>query len=85
MDRLHAQADERVSPLVRANALAYAAFLAGFRGNSEVKLSMGMKPRSLLKQREKKAVQPLNGRCLPKPMAQGQQVTIKPSMTLCSG
>lgn len=41
MERLLAQADERISPVVRANALAYAAFLAGFRGNSAAQIKYG--------------------------------------------
>ena len=41
MERLLAQADERISPVVRANALAYAAFLAGFRGNTPVQMKHG--------------------------------------------
>jgi predicted ATPase/DNA-binding CsgD family transcriptional regulator len=40
-ERLLAQADERISPVVRANALAYAAFLAGFRGNASAQMAYG--------------------------------------------
>jgi non-specific serine/threonine protein kinase len=40
-ERLLAQADERNSPVVRANALAYAAFLAGFRGNASAQMAYG--------------------------------------------
>jgi non-specific serine/threonine protein kinase len=39
--RLLAAADESVSAVVRANALAYAAFLAGFRGNSPAQIAYG--------------------------------------------
>lgn len=35
------QARERVSPAVHANALAYAAFLTGFRGNTEAQAAYG--------------------------------------------
>lgn len=41
MERMLAQADERVLPLVQANALAYAAFLAGFRGNTSAQIKYG--------------------------------------------
>lgn len=41
MERLLARADESVSPVVRANALAYAAFLAGFRGNTSTQIKYG--------------------------------------------
>jgi predicted ATPase/DNA-binding CsgD family transcriptional regulator len=33
VEQLLAKADEKISPVVHANALAYAAFLSGFRGN----------------------------------------------------
>jgi predicted ATPase/DNA-binding CsgD family transcriptional regulator len=41
MERLLALADESVSPVVRANALAYTAFLAGFRGNTMAQIKYG--------------------------------------------
>jgi non-specific serine/threonine protein kinase len=41
LERLLGQADERISPVVRANALAYAAFLAGFRGNASAQMGYG--------------------------------------------
>jgi predicted ATPase/DNA-binding CsgD family transcriptional regulator len=41
MERLLAPADEGTFPAVRANALAYASFLAGFRGNTEVQIKYG--------------------------------------------
>jgi predicted ATPase/DNA-binding CsgD family transcriptional regulator len=41
MERLLARGGEGISPLVRANALAYAAFLAGFRGNTSAQLKYG--------------------------------------------
>ncbi len=41
LERLLVQADESVSAVVWANALAYAAFLAGFRGNSEAQKRYG--------------------------------------------
>ncbi|HZD11393.1 MAG TPA: LuxR C-terminal-related transcriptional regulator [Candidatus Binatia bacterium] len=41
LERLLAQAGERVSPVVRANALAYAAFLAGFRRNTPAQMKYG--------------------------------------------
>jgi predicted ATPase/DNA-binding NarL/FixJ family response regulator len=41
MERLLAQADEELSALVRAKALAYAAFLAGFRGNRAAQIAYG--------------------------------------------
>jgi len=41
LERLIAQADEGVSARVHANALAYAAFLAEFRGNSETQMAYG--------------------------------------------
>jgi predicted ATPase/DNA-binding NarL/FixJ family response regulator len=47
MERLLAQADEGISPLVRANALAYATFLAGFRGNSGTQAAYGRKAAAL--------------------------------------
>ncbi len=40
-ERLFAQADEGVSPVVRVNALAFAAFLAGFLGNSSATVAYG--------------------------------------------
>jgi predicted ATPase/DNA-binding CsgD family transcriptional regulator len=48
MERLLlAGTDESVSAVVRANALAYASFLAGFRGNSEAQIAYGSKAASL--------------------------------------
>jgi DNA-binding NarL/FixJ family response regulator len=41
VERLLAQADEGISPVVRANALAYASFLAGFRGNDSAQMRYG--------------------------------------------
>jgi non-specific serine/threonine protein kinase len=41
IERLLAQADERVSAVVRAKALAFAAFLAGFRGKSSAQMAYG--------------------------------------------
>lgn len=41
MERLLSQVDEQISALLRANALAYAAFLAGFRGRSSEQLGYG--------------------------------------------
>ncbi|MGH2615480.1 MAG: LuxR C-terminal-related transcriptional regulator [Thermomicrobiales bacterium] len=41
LERLLAQADARISPVVRAHALAYASFLAGFRGNTSAQLRYG--------------------------------------------
>ena len=38
LERFLEQADERVSPVLRANGLAYAAFLAGFRQNTEAQM-----------------------------------------------
>lgn len=47
MERLLAQADEEVSAAIRANALAYAAFLAGFRGNTAVQVAYGRQAAAL--------------------------------------
>lgn len=41
IERLLAQAEEGMSLHLRANALAYAAFLAGFRGNSAAQMAYG--------------------------------------------
>ncbi len=41
VERLLARADERISPVVRANALAYASTLAGFRGNTAKQMGYG--------------------------------------------
>jgi predicted ATPase/DNA-binding CsgD family transcriptional regulator len=41
MERLLAQTDEGISAVMRANALAYASFLAGFRGNRAAQMSYG--------------------------------------------
>jgi len=41
VERLLAQADERISVVVRANALAYASTLAGFRGNTAAQIRYG--------------------------------------------
>lgn len=41
LERLLARPDETIPPVVRANALAYAAFLAGFRGNSAQQAAFG--------------------------------------------
>ena len=41
LERLLARADEAVSLVVRANALAYASFLAGFRGNTSAQMRYG--------------------------------------------
>ncbi len=47
VERLLAQADERISPVVHANALAYAAFLAGFRGNTTAQMGYGREATTL--------------------------------------
>jgi predicted ATPase/DNA-binding NarL/FixJ family response regulator len=41
VERLLAQADERVAPVVRVTALAYASLLAGFRGNNPKQMRYG--------------------------------------------
>jgi predicted ATPase/DNA-binding CsgD family transcriptional regulator len=41
LERLLARADNLISPVIRANALAYAAFLAGFRGNTSAQMKYG--------------------------------------------
>jgi predicted ATPase/DNA-binding CsgD family transcriptional regulator len=41
IERLLKRADESIPPAVRANALAYAAFLAGFRGNVAAQMEYG--------------------------------------------
>jgi predicted ATPase/DNA-binding CsgD family transcriptional regulator len=41
MEQLLARASKHTSPLVRANALAYAAFLAGFRGKAAAQMRYG--------------------------------------------
>ena len=40
LERLILNAGDGVPPAVRANALAYAAFLAGFRGNTEAQMAV---------------------------------------------
>jgi non-specific serine/threonine protein kinase len=47
VERLLAQAGEGVSALVRARALAYASFLAGFRGHTALQLEYGHKAAAL--------------------------------------
>ncbi|HEU5086576.1 MAG TPA: LuxR C-terminal-related transcriptional regulator, partial [Roseiflexaceae bacterium] len=47
LERLLTQADERISPVVRANALAYASFLAGFRGNTSAQMTYGQEAAAL--------------------------------------
>ena len=47
VERLLAQADERISKVVQANALAYAAFLAGFRGNTAAQMGYGREATAL--------------------------------------
>ena len=47
LERLLARANEEISPLVVANALAYAAFLAGFRGNTAAQLAYGREAAAL--------------------------------------
>lgn len=47
MERLLAQASEGVSAAVRANALAYASFLAGFRGNRAAQAAYGRQAAAL--------------------------------------
>lgn len=47
VERLLSHADEQVSPVVCANALAYAAFLAGFRGNTPAQVAYGRKAAAL--------------------------------------
>jgi predicted ATPase/DNA-binding NarL/FixJ family response regulator len=47
MERLMAQTDEEIAPLIRANALAYATFLAGFRGNSPAQAAYGREAAAL--------------------------------------
>lgn len=49
IEQLLARADEKLSPLVRANALAYATFLAGFCGNSTAQAAYGRKAADLAK------------------------------------
>jgi len=41
MERLLAKAGDEIPPVVRANALAYAAFLSGFRGNIQTQMKYG--------------------------------------------
>jgi predicted ATPase/DNA-binding CsgD family transcriptional regulator len=43
LERLLAQANGRIAPVVHANALAYAVFLAGFRGNTSAQIKYGGK------------------------------------------
>lgn len=47
LERLLAAADTSVSAVVRANALAYAAFLAGFRGNTPARIAYGREAAAL--------------------------------------
>jgi DNA-binding CsgD family transcriptional regulator len=47
VERLLTQADERISPVVRANALAYASFLASFRGNTSAQTRYGREAAAL--------------------------------------
>lgn len=47
VEQLLAQADENISAVVRANALAYAAFLAGFRGNTSTQIRYGQEAATL--------------------------------------
>lgn len=48
LERLFAQADGRISSVVYANALAYAVFLAGFRGNTAAQIAYGQKAAALV-------------------------------------
>ena len=47
VERLLAQADETISPVVHANALAFASFLAGFRGNTSAQMRYGQEAAAL--------------------------------------
>jgi predicted ATPase/DNA-binding CsgD family transcriptional regulator len=47
LSQLLAHVDENVSPLVRATALAYASFLAGFRGNRTAQIEYGREAAAL--------------------------------------
>jgi predicted ATPase/DNA-binding NarL/FixJ family response regulator len=47
LERLFDQAEESISPLVRARALTYASFLAGFRGNSAAQIAYGREAATL--------------------------------------
>jgi non-specific serine/threonine protein kinase len=47
LDRLLAQADEHVAPVARTQALAYAAFLSGFRGNTSEQMRYGREAAAL--------------------------------------
>jgi len=49
LERLREQSDEGVSAVVRANALAYAAFLAGFRGRTQARIAYGREAADLAK------------------------------------
>ena len=48
LERLLAQADEGIAAGVRANALAYATFLAGFRGNTAARIAHGHEAAALV-------------------------------------
>lgn len=48
MERLLARVNGRISPVVHANALAYAVFLAGFRGNTSAQIEYGQKAAALV-------------------------------------
>jgi predicted ATPase/DNA-binding NarL/FixJ family response regulator len=47
VERLLARADEHISPVVHANALAYASLLAGFRGNTSTQMKYGQEAAAL--------------------------------------
>jgi predicted ATPase len=47
VERLLDQSDDQVPPAVRANTLAYAVFLAGFRGNTAAQIAYGQKAAAL--------------------------------------
>ena len=49
LERLLADANENLSPVVHANALAYASFMTGSRGNAEAQIEYGLKAAILAK------------------------------------
>ena len=77
-----AQATRAVSPVVHANALAYAAFLAGFRGNTSAQMEYGREAAVIAEAagEEGKPALSLGPGCSGL-SARGQRATIKPSST----
>ena len=72
----------QIEPTIHANALAYAVFLAGFRGNTAAQIKYGQQAAMLVELLEAGDRSALNGPSLPRHMAYKRQGIMKHNSTL---